>query len=109
MSGDPDRLTILTTFGPPMTKTLGPGADGRVTVLETCGLAEYFRHTTAIVHGLHDVLRELEQLATCPRSCLVRGEVLPGADPGYCRRLLHDRREDDGTVTPATFAPRPRR
>src|SRR4051794_9242168 len=92
-----DRVTILTTFGPLATKVLGPGPDGRLAVLEGYGLAEHFRCATALVHGLSELLGLLQRMATCPRSFLIRGEPLPGTDRRRCKRLLRDRREDDGT------------
>ena len=69
--------TILTTFGPLATKVLGPGPDGRPTVLEGYGSAGHFRVATAVVDGLADLLELLEQLATRPRCLVVRGEPLP--------------------------------
>jgi hypothetical protein len=109
MSGTTDTLTILTTFGPLLTKMVGPGPDGRLAVLKDYDNAEHFRSSTAIVHGLADMLAVLEHLATCPRSAIIRGAILPGTDSRRCKRLLRPMREDDGTITPATFQACPRR
>ena len=81
MSGTANTLTILTTFGPLLTKVAGPGPDGRLAVLKDYNNAEHFRSTTAIVHGLADKLPVLEHLATCPRSAIIRGAILPETDP----------------------------
>jgi hypothetical protein len=102
-------VTVLTTFGPLATKVLGPGPDGRPRVLAGYGSAGHFRVTTAVVDGLADLLELLEQLAACPRCLVVRGEPLPGTDRRRCKRLLHPKREDDGSLSPATFRPAARR
>src|SRR4051812_4370813 len=93
-----DRMTVLTTFGPLATKVLGPGPDDRPAVLEASGGAGRFRATPACVWGLAELRGLPEPLATRRRSFVIRGELLPGADPWRCKRLLHPKREDDGTV-----------
>jgi hypothetical protein len=105
----PGALTWLTTFGPLATKVLEQGPDGWLRVAEGYNLAEHFRVTTALVHGLTELLSRLDQLATGPRRFVVRGELLPDADPQRCKRLLHPKRDEDGTISPATFRPAARR
>ena len=53
--------------------------------------------------------RVLDRVASDPRQFVLRGELLPSINRNRCRRLLHPHREDDGTITPATFREVPRR
>lgn len=56
--------------------------------------------------GLRSIL---DQVARNPRDFILRGELLPDANAGRCRRLLYPHHEDDGSVTPPTFREVPRR
>lgn len=86
---DPHRLTILTTFGPPATKTLGLDRNGAPTVIEGYGEAARFKVAQARVRSLAELLAVLRRLAKAPRSFVIRGEPLPTTNPRDCRRLLH--------------------
>ena len=103
-SASPNRLTrstILTTFETLATKVVGPGPDGRPEVLRGYGNAGWFRCTTVLVRGLHELRTLLERLSGQPRSFVIRGEPLEGTDRHRCQR--HYRTQ------PVTFREAPRR
>jgi hypothetical protein len=107
---EPDRLTVLTTFGPLATKTLGHDPEtGKAAVVAGYGDAATFRVGFLPARSLQELHAALGRLTRQPRSFVIRGEPLPGTDLSRCRRLLHPHREDDGSMTPATFRDAPRR
>jgi hypothetical protein len=57
------------------------------------------------VAGLIDLGQLLASIECDPHACVVRGTPLPGIDRCRCRRLLHDRIDQDGSPVAATFGP----
>ncbi len=105
-----DYMTVLTTFGPLATKTVGRDQmTGQPTIVASYGDAATFDAAQAPVRSLNEMHRQLRRLTGRPRSFVIRGELLPDVNPRRCRRLLHPMREADGTVTAATFREAPRR
>ena len=105
-----DYMTVLTTFGPLATKTVGWDATtGQPAIIASYGDAATFGAARAPVRTLDEMHMRLQQLTGRQRSFAIRAELLPNVDPRRCRRLLHPMREADGTVTAATFREVPRR
>ena len=103
-AGEPDRLTVLTTFGPLVTKTLGPDpVSGKPLVRASYGEAARFRVSVLPARSPAELQAGLVRLLRRPRAFVIRGEPLPGTDLSNCKRLLHPKRNDNGTVTCATF------
>lgn len=107
---EPDRMTVLTTFGPLATKALGRDpSTGAAIVAASYGDAATFRVSMLPARSVSELHRGLRWLAPRPRSLVIRAELLPGVDPGRCRRLLHPMRELDGSTTQPTFREAARR
>jgi hypothetical protein len=107
---DPDRLTVLSTFGPLATKTLGRDpATGRPVVVADYGDAATFHVDVLTARTLSELHASLARLSRQPNSFAIRGEPLAGTNLSRCRRLLHPHRENDGSITPPTFRAAPRR
>jgi hypothetical protein len=109
-TAEPDRMTVLTTFGPLATKTLGLNPEtGKPAVIASYGDAALFRVVFLPVCALAELHTALGRLSRYPRTFIIRGEPLPETNLARCRRLLHPHREDDGSITPATFREASRR
>ena len=107
---EPERLTVLTTFGPLATKVLGPNpATGRPAIIVGYGDAAHFRVGFLPARTIGELAAALTLLSGRRCSFVIRGEPLPGIDLARCRRLLHPHREADGSLTPATFGDAARR
>ena len=105
-----DNMTVLTTFGPLATKTVGRDPmTGRPAVIASYGDAAMFTANVLSMRNQREMFLHLGHLQPRPRSFSIRGELLPGVDPRRCRRLLHPMREADGTMTTATFREAARR
>jgi hypothetical protein len=102
-------VTVLTSHGPRMAKLIGGDETGRLIVKESYEDAKHFAVTQRSAADLDALARLLEALACRPRSCIIRGEPMPGIDRSHCRRLLHPRLEPDGRTHPASFKPAARR
>jgi hypothetical protein len=109
MTGEPlDYLTVLTTKGRLATKPL---ATKRIThtpggfVVEPYGRAQQFEMQEWGVSSIDDLARVLRTLERHFDSCIIRGRPKPGTHCFSAKRRVRDRRNPDGTVTPATIEP----
>jgi hypothetical protein len=102
MAGDPlDYVTVLTTKGPLATKRITAGINGQPPRVEGYRSAARFSIREAGVSNIDDLAKLLDTMQS--RSFVVRGQPREGVDYRDARRRLHDRRNPDGTVTPATL------
>src|SRR5689334_12043687 len=89
MSARADFLTLLQCEpGHRATKLIRPG--------EILGYnaGTWFSAETVPVDSLESLAAATERVSRDPRAFIIRGELLPGVDPGKCRRLLHE--QEDG-------------
>jgi hypothetical protein len=107
MTGGPiDTMTVLTTRGPLATKiTWVPGENApRV---QTYGRAKNFSILERPLSGPDDLVEVLRCLEHQPRRLIVRGKPKDGVDRNMAPRLFRNRRNSDGSITPATLEPYP--
>ncbi len=103
MTGEPvDYVTILTSKGPLATKRITAVPNGPPKV-ESYGSAKFFSFAEAGVSSIHDLAALLGRVERAPRGFLVRGRPKDGIDHRRAQRRVRDRRNADGTVTPATI------
>jgi len=76
-----DRLTVLRSFGPALTKRVRP--DGS---LVPYGNARHFRVREARVHSLATLVGALDRLRRDPRAAVIRGAPVEGLDRGRALR-----------------------
>jgi hypothetical protein len=104
MTGEPvDYVTILTSKGPLASKriTAIPGGPPKV---ESYGSAKFFSISQTGVSNIDELAELLGRVVErSPRSFIVRGKPKEGIDQRRAQRRVHDRRNSDGTVTPATI------
>jgi hypothetical protein len=98
MSGD--TMTVLLARSGFMAKTI---ADGKIARGYNAG--KFYRVRHADVAGFPDMVRVLEKASGIPEACVIRGELLPNADPENCRRLSNQAEHGDAV----TFTAKPRR
>jgi hypothetical protein len=82
---------------------------GKPAVIASYGDAALYRVAFLPAPALAELHTALGRLSRYPRAFVIRGEPLPETNLARCRRLLHPHREDDGSITPATFREAPRR
>jgi hypothetical protein len=106
MSSEPlDFVTVLTTRGPLATKQISHVPGQNEPCIQSYGRAAWFSlsvHGTSSIDELASLLGQLERQ---PRSFIVRGRPKPGVDHRMARRRVRDRRNADGTASPATLEP----
>jgi hypothetical protein len=104
-----DRLTVLRSRGPVLTKRITRTDAGEWQVEPFCD-AKRFTVAEVAVDGLASLARVLTEIARDPRACIIRGRPLPGIDRARCRRLIYPQIYDEtGELIPPTFEPAPRR
>src|SRR4051812_25496273 len=85
----PEGLSILRACtGRYATKRFHRRRDGTVDKT-SYGNEKWFAIEQAIVSGIHDLAALLDPLQHDPHAFIVRGALLPHADPRRTRRLLH--------------------
>ena len=102
MTAPIDTLTVLTTKGPLATKRI-TAVPGRPPKVEPYGSAKFFRISEAGVSNIGELAALLSRMEMSPRSFLVRGKPKDGIDQRRAQRRVKDRRNADGTITPATI------
>lgn len=104
MTGDPlDYVTVLTTKGPLATKRISNAPGGPI--IESYGRATWFglqEHGVYCIDSLAALLTALERSQT---RFIIRGQPKAGVDYRRTQRRVRDRRNVDGSVTPATIDP----
>lgn len=104
-----DVLTVLRCDpGRRATKVASEAPDGSVH-LDGYDAGRFYAVRQVPVDGPRTLAAALDDVSRDPRSFLIRAEPREGVDLRRCRRLLHDKTEDDGTVTAAAFREVPRR
>lgn len=104
MTGEPlDSVTVLTTTGPLATKKISRVPGQAKPRIQSYGRAYWFSFLERGVSNIDELASLLGELEDQPRSLIVRGRPKPGIDRRKARRLVHDRRNPDGTVSPATL------
>ena len=97
---DPGGLSILRAKnGSYATKQYSLGRNGKLRK-SSYGNAKWFSVTTAEVGGIVELAALIDRLQHDPHAFLVRGALLPEADPQHTRRLL---RPDPQDGYPASF------
>ena len=100
-----DTLTVLRAVdGAIMTKRIRRDHDDEL-LATAYDRAFWFAVAELPVAGLIDLGQLLASIEGDPHACVVRGTPLPGIDRCRCRRLLHDRIDQDGSPVAATFGP----
>lgn len=101
---EPLALTVATAVGKsPLTKVFHRTPDGSYSAPKVLPPRRCTYRTETFV-GLTGLLSVLQRLELDRRSCVLMGEPVPGLDlTKPHRRLLHDRTEDDGSVSRATL------
>jgi hypothetical protein len=96
----PGGLSILRAKnGSYATKQYSLGRNGKLRK-SSYGNAKWFSVTTAKVGSIVELAAQLDRLQHDPHAFLVRGSLLPEADPQHTRRLLHPDPKDG---YPASF------
>src|SRR4051812_6653400 len=97
---DPGGLSILrANTGLYATKRYSLGRNGKLKKAPY-GNAKWFSVTPVTIDGIYELAAMLDRLQHDPHAFLVRGALLPEADPQRARRLLHP---DPKDKHPATF------
>jgi hypothetical protein len=94
-----DTMTVLLARSGVMAKTISDRA-----VVRGYNAGKFYRVRNADVGGFAVMRRVLEKAAGIPEACIIRGELLPNADPENSRRLSNRAEHGDGV----TFAAKPR-
>jgi hypothetical protein len=104
MTGDPrDYVTVLTTRGPLGTKRISRAPGGPI--IDSYGRAQWFGLQERGVYGIDSLASLLAALEHAPTSCIIRGQPKAGVDYRRAQRRVRDRRNADGSITPATIEP----
>src|SRR3954468_6140612 len=91
---DPGGLSILRAkTGSYATKQYSLGRTGKLKK-DSYGKAKWFSVTTANVNGIDELSARLDRLQHDPHAFIVRGALLPDADPQLTRRLQHPDPQD---------------
>ena len=104
MTGEPvDTVTVLETRGPLATKRI-TWAEGEPTPrIEAYARAAHFHFVEFNLSGPDELVQLLHLLEQRPKRLIVRGKPKPGIEGTIARRLIRDRRNGDGSITPATL------
>jgi len=98
-----DTATVLETRGPLATKRI-TWAEGEPTPrIEAYARAAHFHFVEFSLSGPDELVRLLHLLEQRPKCLIVRGKPKPGIEGTIARRLIRDRRNGDGSITPATL------
>jgi len=89
-------MTVLLARSGVMTKTIKDGV-----VIRGYSGGRFYRVRHADVAGFPEMVRVLEKASGIPEACIIRGELMPTADPENCRRLSNKAEHGDAV----TFAP----
>jgi len=104
MSRDPvDYVTVLTTKGPLATKRITDAPGGPI--IESYGRATWFGLQEHGVYGIDTLAALLTALEHAPTRFIIRGQPRSDVDYRRAQRRVRDRRNSDGSTTPATIDP----
>jgi hypothetical protein len=99
-----DTITVMTTKGPLATKSISRQPDGKWIVMPY-GNPKIFNISERAVGGICQLAVALTEIERDPRSLIVRGAPMEGIDRESAYRRLHARKNNDGSVEPATLRP----
>jgi hypothetical protein len=104
MSRDPvDYVTVLTTKGPLATKRITDAPGGPI--IESYGRATWFGLQEHGVYGIDTLAELLTVLEGRQTRFIIRGQPRSDVDYRRAQRRVRDRRNADGSTTPATIDP----
>ncbi|HEU0215053.1 MAG TPA: hypothetical protein VFQ90_00210 [Stellaceae bacterium] len=100
MTGAPDYITVVTTFGPMATKIITANPSG-APIIKNWDRIKRVRMRKVWISSLADAVPALSNMG--PRQFIVRGKPIDGEYWQDTVRRLKPRKKADGTVEPATL------